>query len=62
MVKNLPASAAEVRDAGSVPGQEDPPEEGTGKPLQCSCLENPTDRGTWWATVHVVSKGQTRPK
>ena len=33
-------------------GQEDPPGEGNGNPLQDSCLENPMDRGAWWATVH----------
>ena len=30
-----------------------------GNPLQCSCLENPMDRGAWWATVHGVAKSQT---
>ena len=34
--------------------------EGNGTPLQYSCLENPMDRGAWWATVHGVSKSQTR--
>ena len=34
-------------------------EEGNGNPLQYSCLENPLDRGTWWATVHRVAKSQT---
>ena len=34
--------------------------EGNGNPLQCSCLENPMDRGAWWATVHKVAKSQTR--
>ena len=34
--------------------------EGTGTPLQYSCLENPMDRGAWWATVHGVAKSQTR--
>ena len=33
--------------------------EGNGNPLQCSCLENPMDRGTWWATVHGVTKRWT---
>ena len=33
-----------------------PPGEGKGNPLQCSCLENPKDRGTWWATVHRVAQ------
>ena len=34
--------------------------EGNGKPLQCSCLENPVDRGAWWAAVHRVTKSWTR--
>ena len=34
--------------------------EGKDNPLQCSCLENPMDRGAWWATVHGVAKGQTQ--
>ena len=33
--------------------------EGTGNPLQYSCLENPMDRGEWWAIVHSVTKSQT---
>ena len=37
-------------------GWEDPPEGGHGNPLQYSCLENPMDRGAWWATVHGVAK------
>ena len=41
-------------------GQEDPPEEGNGNPLQYSCLENPMDRGAWQVTVHGVAKSQTR--
>ena len=36
------------------------PGEGNGNPLQYSCLENPKDRGAWWATVHGVAKSQTR--
>ena len=39
---------------------EDPLKKGNGYPLQYSCLENPVDRGAWWATVHGVAKGQTR--
>ena len=35
------------------------PGEGIGNPLQYSCLENPMDRGAWWATVHGVAKNQT---
>ena len=34
--------------------------EGSGTPLQCSCLENPMDRGAWWAAVHGVAKSRTR--
>ena len=34
--------------------------EGNGKPLQCSCLENPMDGGAWWAAVHGVAKSRTR--
>ena len=34
--------------------------EGAGDPLQCSCLENPTDGGAWWAAVHGVARSQTR--
>ena len=45
VVKNLPASAGDVREAGSIPGLERPPGGGNGNPLQYSCLENPMDRG-----------------
>ena len=34
-------------------------EEGSGNPLQCSCLENPRDRGAWWASVYGVAQSQT---
>ena len=37
-------------------------EEGNGSPLQCSCLENPVDRGAWWAAVHGVAQSRTRLK
>ena len=53
MVKDLPANA---EDAGSIPGSERPPGGGNGNPLQYSCLENPMDRGAWWAAVHGVAK------
>ena len=56
MVKDLPANA---EDAGSIPGSERPPGGGNGDPLQYSCLENPMDRGAWWAAVHGVAKSQT---
>jgi len=41
---------------GPIPGSERFPQEGNGNPLQYSCLENPMDRGAWWATVHGVTK------
>ena len=59
MVKNLPANAGGVRDAGSIPGLAGSPREGHGIPLQYSCLENLVDRGAWQATVHRVAESQT---
>ena len=56
MVKNLPAN---TRDMGLIPGLERYPEEGNSNPLQYSRLENPMDRGAWWATVHGAAKSQT---
>ena len=53
VVKNLPANAG---DMGSNPGLGWSLGEGYGNPLQYSCLENPMDRGAWWATVHGVSE------
>ena len=60
IVKNPPANAGDARDVGSIPGSGRSPGEGNGNPLQYSCLENPMDRGAWWATVHGVTKSQTR--
>jgi len=54
------ASAYNVGDLGSIPGLRRSPGEGNGNPLQYSCLENPMDGGTWYATVHGVAKSQTR--
>ena len=56
VIKNLPASAVDIRDTGSVPGSGRSPGEGKDNPLQHSCLENPMDRGAWWATVHGAQK------
>ena len=56
MVKNLAASAGDVRDTGSIPGLGRSLGGGLGNPLQYSCLENRMDRGAWWATVHRVAK------
>ena len=47
-MKNAPADAGDVRDAGSILGSGRSPCGGHGSPLQCSCLENPMDRGAWW--------------
>uniref|UniRef100_A0AAA9TPG3 guanylate cyclase n=1 Tax=Bos taurus TaxID=9913 RepID=A0AAA9TPG3_BOVIN len=55
----LDNSPADARDAGSIPGSERSPEEGSGSPLQCSCLVNPMDRGAWQATVYGVAKSHT---
>ena len=59
VVKNLPASAGDIRDSGSIPGLGRSPGEGNGNPLQYSCLENPMDREAWQATVHRVAKSWT---
>ena len=44
---------------GSIPGLRRSPGGQHGNPLEYSCLENPMDRGAWWATAHRVTKGQT---
>ena len=62
MVKNPPANAEDIKDAGSMPGSRRSPGGGHGNPLQYSCLENPMDRGAWRATVSGVTKSQTRLK
>ena len=59
MVKNPPANTGDTRDLGSMPRLGRSPGGGNGNPLQYSCLENPMDRGAWWARVHVVTKSQT---
>ena len=59
MVKNLPADAGDLRDAGSISGSGKPYGEGNGSPLQCFYLENPMDRGAWRATVHGAAKSRT---
>ena len=53
-------SAYNVGDPGLIPGLGRSPREGNGTQLQYSCLENPMDRGAWWATVHGVAKSRTR--
>ena len=48
--KEPPANAGSLRDMGLIPGLVSSPGEGNGNPLQCPCLETPTDRGAWWTT------------
>ena len=60
MVKNPPANAGDIKDTGSIPGLGRSAGAGNGNPLQYSYLENPVDRGAWWATVHSVVKNQTQ--
>ena len=62
VVKNLPANEGDRKNVGSIPGSGRSPGGGNGNPLQCSCLENPMDRGAWWATVHGVANSRTRLK
>ena len=62
VVKNLPASAGDARDAGSIPESGKSPGGGHGNPLQYSCLERPLDRGARRAAVYRVAKSQTRLK
>ena len=53
VVKNLPANAG---DTVSIPESGRSPGGGKSNPLQDTCLENPMDRGAWWATFHRVTK------
>ena len=53
-------SARNEGNLGSIPGSGRSPGEGNSNPFQYSCLKNPMDGGTWWATVHGVAKSQTR--
>ena len=54
MVRNPPANAGDIRDAGLIPGL-GRSGGGCGNPLQYSCLENPMDREAWWATQSIES-------
>ena len=60
MVKNSPTNAGDTGDTGSIPGLERYLGEESGNSLQYSYLENSMDRGTWWATIHRVTKSLTR--
>ena len=59
MLKNPPANAGSIRDMSSIPGLGRSPGGRHGNLLQYSFLENPMDRGAWWAMVHGVAKSQT---
>ena len=60
MVKNPAATAGDTGNLGLILGLGRSPGEGNGNPLQCSCLENPVDRGAWRAAVHAVAESQTQ--
>ena len=62
VVKNMPANAGDIRDADSIPGLGRVPGGGNGSSLLYSCLENPMDRESWWAAVHMVTKSWTQLK
>ena len=62
MVKRPSAGAGDIRGLGSISGLGRSPGGGHGNSLQCSCLENPMDRGAWRAIVHGVAKSGTRLK
>ena len=54
--KESACNTGDTRDVGSIPGLGRSAGEGNGNPLKYSYLENPMDRGVWWATVHGVTK------
>ena len=56
MGKNPSAKAGNIRDPSSIPGLGRSPGAGHGNPLQYSCLDNPMDRGAWWAAVTRIAK------
>ena len=59
VLKDPPANAGDTRDTVSIPGWERSPGEGNGNPLHYPCLENPMDRGAWWATILWGAGSQT---
>ena len=62
MVKNLPSSAGDIRDVGSIPGSEDPLKEGMVTHSSILVWRIPTDREAWQAIVYTVTKSQTQLK
>ena len=59
VIKNLLASAGDIRDTGLIPGSGRSPGGGHGNPPQYSCLENPISRGAWQDVVHRITQSQT---
>ena len=59
VVKSPTGNGGDLRDAGLIPGWGRSPGKGNGNPLRYSCLENPMDRGAWWATVCGVAESNT---
>ena len=62
VVKNQPANAGDIRGVGLIPASGRSPGGGNSNLLSYSCLENPMDRGVWWAIVHRVAKSWTQLK
>ena len=62
VVKNLPVHAGDIRDMSLIPGSGRSPGGGHGNPLQHSCLENPTGRGTRRTAIHRIAKSWTWAK
>ena len=62
LVKNPSATGEDIRDAGLIPGLGRSPGGVHGNPCQYSFLENPMDRGAWWAMIHRVTKSQTQQR
>ena len=60
VIKTLPANSRDIRDMGLIPEWGRSAGRGHGHTLKYSCLENPMDRGAWWAIVYRVEKSQTR--
>ena len=60
--KESACNAEDARDAGFIPGLGRAPGGGHGTSFQYSCLENPMDRGDWWASVRRVTKNRTQLK
>ena len=58
VVRSPHANAGGIRDVGSIPGQENSPRVGNDHWLRCSCLEDSTNKGPWWATVNGAAKSQ----